>query len=118
MNCGVSTWDERYKEPKWEMMKIVFEADLHTPDYGVENSRYSVKDINKGAVAWLESEKWEKKPIRIFAGTTLDDFVAAMLFVLFQARVIERLPDIEPTVLPVDAVVTGKISGGDHGAGS
>jgi hypothetical protein len=45
-------WREGDKEPKWEILKVAFEGSLRTPDSGVENSRYSVQDINKGQIAW------------------------------------------------------------------
>lgn len=71
-------WSESYKAAKWEILKVAFEGSFRTPDSGVENSRYSVQDINKGQIAWLENERWEKRPIRIFAGTTLDEFTSAI----------------------------------------
>jgi hypothetical protein len=51
---------------------------LRTPDGGVSNSSYSVQDINKGQVAWLESESWEKNPVRLFAGATLGEFITTI----------------------------------------
>jgi hypothetical protein len=71
-------WSERDKAPKWEILKVAFEGLFRTPDSGVENSRYSVQDINKGQIAWLENESWEKNPVRIFAGTTVDEFISVI----------------------------------------
>jgi hypothetical protein len=71
-------WSGSDKAPKWEILKIAFEGSLRTPDSGVSNTPYSVQDINKGQVAWLENEPWEKTPVRIFAGATLDEFTRAI----------------------------------------
>jgi len=39
------------------------------------NSRYSVQDINAGAIAWLHSSK---PSVSIMAGCTIDEFKAAI----------------------------------------
>jgi hypothetical protein len=71
-------WSESDKAPKWEILKVTFEAPLTTPDSGGSNRSYCVQDINKGQIAWLESEPWEKTPVRIFAGTTMNEFTSAI----------------------------------------
>ena len=65
----------RLKTP-WQILDIYYEADLETPCSGHNNSPYSVEAINKGGVAWLQSPSYVKEPIRIFAGTTLSQFLA------------------------------------------
>lgn len=64
-------------EGDWEIIKVPFECDLYTPcDYfNCSNTPFSVRDINKGIVPWLISPKWSDRDIKIFAGTTLDEFV-------------------------------------------
>ena len=54
-------WSETDKAPKWEILKVAFEAPLTTPDSDVSNCSYCVRDINKGQVAWLESEPWKER---------------------------------------------------------
>lgn len=55
----------------WLIEPVIFSGDFHTPDYAVMNSRYSVEDINKGAVAWLYNAA---NGIAIYAGTPLTKF--------------------------------------------
>lgn len=72
-------WREGQKENKWEILDVYYECNLNTPDYSHNNSPYSVQDINKGVVPWLESPSYEKeKFVRLFAGTTLGEFLATM----------------------------------------
>lgn len=57
----------------WEIHKLAFEASLETPDDGVINSSYSVRDINRGAVAWLR-DRWSGTGVIIPAGTPMSKF--------------------------------------------
>lgn len=74
-NAGTPYTDEGY-----EILKIAFETELEQPCANVGNSSYSVEMINKGIVAWLESPKYEKHPIRIFAGISLEEFINQIEF--------------------------------------
>jgi hypothetical protein len=61
--------------PKWEIYKLKFESyNLETPGSACGNSRYSVKDINAGAVAWLYGPDKDKKAIAINAGASIEEF--------------------------------------------
>jgi hypothetical protein len=71
-------WSETDKAPKWEILKVAFEASLTTRDSGGSSSSYCVRDINKGQVAWLESEPWEKTPVHISAGATWTNLLAQL----------------------------------------
>lgn len=74
-DCEICKRDWDGDKPKWEILKVAFETNLETPCYNETNSNYSVEDINKGIVAWLESSSYEKNPTRIFAGESLDEFI-------------------------------------------
>lgn len=71
-------WREDSGEEKWDIIDLYFESELQTPDFGHSNSPYSVEDINKGQVAWLESPSYQKEATRVFAGTTIGEFLAVM----------------------------------------
>lgn len=59
----------------WEIVKVAFGGPLETPDDGCVNSRWSVKQINAGCVAWLATPSWSGAPlVAIPAGTTLAQF--------------------------------------------
>lgn len=60
-----------------EILRVAFDAPMETPgDKACSgNSRYSVQDINAGAVAWLHSSK---PSVAIMAGVTIDEFKAAI----------------------------------------
>jgi hypothetical protein len=58
----------------WEIYKVAWDGNFFLPCDYVLNSRWSVRDINSGAIAWLQSEPYSKNPIAIPAGTTLDKF--------------------------------------------
>ena len=58
-----------YLEPKdWK-------TELITPQTGTMNSRYSVEDINGGAIPWLVVKVNQKIEAIFGAGTTLEDFL-------------------------------------------
>lgn len=70
-----------YKKPAWEIFKVAFDntyESWRTPCHGYLNSPWSVKDINRGVVAWLRTPKWAEKQCAIFAGCTLKDFYTCM----------------------------------------
>ena len=58
--------------PKWEIVKVAFDGDFSAPRDGVQNSRWSVRDINKKCVPWLV--RMYGKKVMIWAGTKLSDF--------------------------------------------
>jgi hypothetical protein len=61
--------------PKFEIYHLKFTAwRLETPADNVHNSRYSVKDVNAGAVAWLRGNLDDGTPIAIPAGASIDEF--------------------------------------------
>jgi hypothetical protein len=68
-----------YKEGEdWQIIKVAFDGPLESPaDIAGSNSRYSVRDINAGAVAWLMT-RFTDKPICVQAGSTLATFRLAV----------------------------------------
>lgn len=63
----------KWKEHPIELVTLYFETHEWTerrPCDGYTNSPYSVEDINKGAIAWLHTDKYN-----IQAGTTMEDFI-------------------------------------------
>ena len=61
--------------PKFEIVKVAWDGDFETPDYGHCNSPWSVEQINASAVAWLRTSRYSNgKPVVILAGTTLERF--------------------------------------------
>lgn len=60
------------EDSKWDILKLAFDGYFETPKDDPLNNKYSVEDINAGAVAWL-TQPW--KNINIFAGTTLGTFI-------------------------------------------
>lgn len=68
--------NEEKGETPWEIIHVAFSAPLETPaDKAHGSSRYSVEQINAGAVAWLASDEWAKEKIAIMAGVTLPEFI-------------------------------------------
>lgn len=63
--------------PRWKVFRISFEGPFITPDIGYNNSPWSVRDINAGAVAWLRFRGKESE--QIFAGTSYEEFRAWVL---------------------------------------
>lgn len=65
-------------EPQWEIVKLFFEIPWsEQPDEYVANSPWSVEQVNRQAVPWVQRDRYSKDPpFRIWAGTTLDDFKA------------------------------------------
>ena len=74
-------WEGPNTLPRYEIVKVAFDAELETPAeiLGGCNSSYSVKMINSGAVAWLTTSKWSSSPlVSIQAGCPLDKFCEAI----------------------------------------
>lgn len=61
--------------PAWTITKVAFDGPLVSPCEGVVNSRYSVEQINSGAVAWLVTSQWSSGPfVAIPAGVSIVRF--------------------------------------------
>jgi len=58
----------------WQIFEAPFDSGLVAPGDSVLNSKYSVEDINRGDVPWLQSPLWSKSEVRIMAGTTFKEF--------------------------------------------
>jgi len=68
-----------YTGDGWEIVKIAVDTELVTPAFLMQNSPFSVEDINAGQVPWLRT--WyskEKHPVAIMAGTLLPEVVATI----------------------------------------
>jgi len=61
--------------PAYEITKVAWDGPFETPGGSCGCSRFSVKDINSGAIAWLRSEG-VNPPVNIHAGDTLEEFKA------------------------------------------
>ncbi len=59
------------------LMKAFWDSPGHeSPNAGMTNTSWSVKDINGGAVAWLTPARYCSNPGRpIYAGTSLEEFI-------------------------------------------
>jgi hypothetical protein len=63
--------------PRWEILKVAWEGNFCPPcEWAVAgNSNWSVRNINKKCIPWLQRAAWKKEPeIKIWAGTTLSKF--------------------------------------------
>lgn len=64
---------------KIDIIKVILTTnsycDLITPCSGVDNSRYSVKDINSKAIPWVVIKDSNEIKLSVFAGTTLKQFL-------------------------------------------
>lgn len=63
----------KWKEHPIKLKTLYFETNdwsERRPCDGYVNSPYSVEDINKGAIAWLHTDKYN-----IQAGTTMEEFI-------------------------------------------
>lgn len=86
---------DRGVEP-WEIAEVCFDADLETPATCAYqgNSRYSVKAINAGAVAWLVTPKWRSGEfVAINAGVTIDEFKRLVRKAGGKIYVLEEVPN-------------------------
>lgn len=72
-------YDSRVDSAKvpWDIITVYLDGNWETPaDRANGNSRYSVDDINKGAIAWLTTAHWGNDNARpIPAGITLMEFI-------------------------------------------
>ena len=78
--CGEEGHKPKPPVERWEVVRVAWDGPFETPaDRAGCNSRYSVEDINSGAVAWLVGSAWDDPtPPPIPAGTTLSEFKRAM----------------------------------------
>lgn len=60
------------------IIRIEYSAPIEyqTPENGQLNSHYSVQEINKGVVPWLQHNNGGKN---IFAGASIDEFISEIL---------------------------------------
>ena len=66
-------WKRKWKHHPIQIESLFFKThdwSERKPCDGYVNSPYSVDDINKGAIAWLHTDKYN-----IQAGTTMKDFI-------------------------------------------
>lgn len=66
-------WKRKWESHPLKLATLYFETNdwrERRPCDGHYNSPYSVEDINKGAIAWLHTEKYN-----IQAGTTMEEFI-------------------------------------------
>jgi len=61
-------------EEQWQIFEIPFDSGLVAPGDSGLNSKYSIQDINRGDVPWLQSPLWSKSEVQIMAGTTFKEF--------------------------------------------
>ncbi len=73
-DCKICKVDWDGDKPKWKIFEAAYycPAELLEPSAGYDNSPYSVKDINKKGIPWLQSPV---DGICIKPGTTLREFV-------------------------------------------
>lgn len=71
-------FDDNGVEHEIQLKKVYFDiyrGIVKEPNYGLNNSPYSVQDINNHRVAWLTIDTYDKDPVYIFAGTSYSNFV-------------------------------------------
>lgn len=78
-NAGTPyAWSEymRKDHPEpYTLTVLKYDAPLETPDSDCSNSRYSVEQINSGAVPWLQHDRWFRgERVRIWAGCGMYEF--------------------------------------------
>ena len=67
---------EPYTGKDWKIFTVFFEVDLlNEPCDDYRNPFYSVEEINKKKIPWLYSDKYSEHNIKIWAGTTLEEFI-------------------------------------------
>lgn len=62
---------------KGEFVVVAWDAKLEEPGDICGNSPYSVEHINHGTVPWLR--EWEPGGVKIWAGTTLEEFIRLVM---------------------------------------
>jgi hypothetical protein len=65
-------------QPEWFIVTVYWYGPFETPDYPHSNSPWSVDRINRGDLPWLRDLYGKPPRPSIWAGTTLDDFKAAI----------------------------------------
>jgi hypothetical protein len=69
-------YEQEKGHPLWEVIRVAFYAPLETPAAKAKgSSRYSVAQINAGAVAWLATDEWAEKQVSIMAGVSIPEFI-------------------------------------------
>lgn len=63
-------YGKQYKEHEIKLKTLYFEVNDWSDKRPHEMGNFSVKDINKGAVAWIHTDNFN-----IYAGTTIEDFI-------------------------------------------
>lgn len=63
-----------YADEAGQIISIAWEGPFDQPDWGHQNSPYSVKSINAGAIAWLRPYRWYESPLVVPAGVTIREF--------------------------------------------
>lgn len=69
--CPYNWRGENDSLPEYSVKILAYSSDMTTPD---EIGRYSVEQINSGAIAWLSSPAWSEKYHSIHAGASVDEF--------------------------------------------
>lgn len=71
-------FDDDHVEHEIQLKKVYFDIPrciVKEPNYGLNNSPYSVQDINNHRVAWLTIDTYDKDPVYLFAGVSYSNFV-------------------------------------------
>jgi hypothetical protein len=78
--CACSTCERDWDgdKPRWRILKVGWEGPFIAPDFEHVNSRYCVRDINRGAIAWLRPD-YGSNVHPIAAGTPLSEFTERVL---------------------------------------
>jgi len=70
-------WHEAYAQERYEIMKLAWDGPYELPCANMTNSYLSVKQINKGDIAWLCGLSWNADDVEpIYAGVTVDEFIS------------------------------------------
>lgn len=64
------SWREEYKEHPINLKTLYFETNDWSEKKPCDMGSFSVKDINKGAAAWIHTENYN-----IVAGTSMEEFI-------------------------------------------
>ena len=65
---------KRGKSP-WSITQVAYSGPFETPSAWEGNSPWSVRDINQGRVAWLQTSRYAKgDPVIIHAGCPISQF--------------------------------------------
>lgn len=78
-NAGEPYHSDDQQPERYEIVKVAFDGPFDQPCTLHLNSPFSVEQINAGAVAWLRSPSYDKDPVAIPAGATLDEFIRLVM---------------------------------------